>query len=206
MPGKRGAKVGAEADSASAFSWRGCHAGRGGAGSGGIAPVQGGGARGRTAVSRAPPGRTLGGIVGGFVIRGFPLVPRCTPGYFSFAPPGRAQGVRPSWPHRAGKKRAGSAHALPVPGGGRHHSESDGYCTGRRVRAQGVRPSWPHRAGRKRAGSAHALPVPGGGRGVLGRTHHSESDGYCTCAPEGRKKSSRGWSEAWRARTPGCAE
>ncbi|MBB5038691.1 hypothetical protein HNQ64_002954 [Prosthecobacter dejongeii] len=47
---------------------------------------------------------------------GVPLVPRCTPGYCSFAPPGR------------GEEADGCAL------GRTHHSESDEYCTGGRVR------------------------------------------------------------------------
>ncbi len=51
--------------------------------------------------------------------------------------------------------------------------------------------------------------LQGGGRGLgWGERHHSESDEYCTAneadpRPGGAKEGSRGWSEAWRAGTPG---
>ncbi|MBB5038698.1 hypothetical protein HNQ64_002961 [Prosthecobacter dejongeii] len=44
-------------------------------------------------------------------VRGFSVLRTFTPGYCSFAPPGRGEGADGAF------------------GGGRHHSESDGYCT-----------------------------------------------------------------------------
>ena len=107
--------------------------------------------------SRAPPGRTLLRHHWLFQHRGFPLAkPRCTPGYASFAPPGRgrARGGRSlagadgeGRAHCPNAQRGGAGGRTKLGWGERHHSESDEYCTGagdrrpRGSRCDGVSPS-----------------------------------------------------------------
>ncbi|MBB5037446.1 hypothetical protein HNQ64_001695 [Prosthecobacter dejongeii] len=158
---------------------------------------------------------------------------------------------------------AGQAHVRSMANdaswGGRHHSESDGYCTGGRCvlgrthhsesdgyctggRCGQVRSECPRSAREGARGrTGHEMGVPRGRKTRHARRVRSMADdafwggritrrvmdtvladvalsppryawGPCALpslapspAPEGRKKSSRGRSEAWRARTPGLA-